>query len=95
MGILDFFMGIQDPIEASYRITRASKPPANSSVGLCDMVGDLTAAGVFATGVEHTWPFVSVTKWPRVGDILPVLVDRDDPEFFLRVQWKQVPERDE
>jgi hypothetical protein len=95
MGILDFFMGIQDPIEGRYRITKVSKPPTNSSVGSCDMVGDVAASGVSVTGVEHTAPFASVSKWPRVGDILPVRVDRDNPADFMRVQWKDVPEHAE
>jgi hypothetical protein len=92
MGILDFFMGIQDPVVAEYRITKASTHSGNSSVASCDMVGEVTAPGLTSRMVEHNAPFAPIEKWPRVGDVLPVLVDRDNPEF-LRIQWKQVPER--
>jgi hypothetical protein len=93
MGILDFFMGIQDPVVGKYRITRSSKPPTNSSVGGCDMVGEVTAPGVAPLVIEHNSPFTSIDKWPRPGDVLPVLFDRANPDF-LRIQWKEVPERE-
>jgi hypothetical protein len=92
MGILDFFMGIQDPVEGEYRITSASKPPTSSSVGSCDMVGEVSGAGIRPRVHEHTSPFTSIEKWPRPGDVLPVLFDRDNPDF-LKVLWKRVPER--
>jgi hypothetical protein len=92
MGILDFFMGIQDPVDASYRVTSATKPPTESSVANCDMVGEVTAPGLKPRVVEHNSPFTDLDKWPRPGDVLPVLVDRDNPDF-MKVKWKEVPER--
>jgi hypothetical protein len=92
MALLDFFMGIQDPVMAEYRITKVSAPSKTSSVASCDMVGELTAPGIPTQMIEHNSPFTALEKWPRVGDVLPVLVDRDNP-VFLRIQWKQVPEQ--
>jgi hypothetical protein len=93
MGILDFFMGIQEPVEGKYVITSASKPPTNSSVASCDMVGQVSGPGIPARIHEHTSPFTSLDKWPRPGDVLPVVFDRDNPDF-LKIQWKQIPARD-
>jgi hypothetical protein len=93
MGILDFFMGIQEPVTGKYRILKASQPPTSSSVGGCDMVGELTGPGLDARTIEHNSPFTSIAKWPRPGDELPALFDRANPEFF-KIEWKQVPERE-
>ncbi len=93
MGILDFFLGIQDPVAAQYRVTKATPIPATTSVGLCDMVGELTVPGKPPRVVEHTAPLTARAKWPRVGDILPVLADNDNPEF-MKIEWKQVPDRE-
>lgn len=92
MGLLDFFMGIQDPIVGTYRVTRATAASTSSSVGPCTMVGELSAPGSAPTTVEHYSAFTSITKWPRPGDVLPVLFDRKNPEF-MRITWKEVPER--
>jgi hypothetical protein len=93
MGILDFFMGIQEPVDGEYRITSASKPPTSSSVASCDMVGQVSGPGVPPRIHEHTSPFTPLGKWPRPGDVLPVLFDRDNPDF-LKIQWKQIASRD-
>ncbi len=91
MALLDFFMGIQDPVEGEYRITAVSKP-SGSSVASCDMVGQVSGPGIQPRVIEHNSPFTAPGKWPRVGDVLPVLFDRTNPDF-LRIVWKQVPER--
>jgi hypothetical protein len=92
MGLLDFFMGIQEPVEGQYRITSATKPSTRSSVANCDMVGELSGPGIDSRTIEHNSPFTAIDKWPRPGDVLPVLFDRDNPDF-LKIQWKQVPDR--
>jgi hypothetical protein len=94
MGILDFFMGIQDPIEGEYRVTKASKKSTTSSVASCDMVGEVSGPGIAPRVHEHTSPFTPIEKWPRPGDVLPVLFDRDNP-VFLKIEWKKIPARDE
>ena len=93
MGILDFFMGIQDPIPAQYRVTKATATPTNSSFGICDMVGELIVPGAKPRIVEHTSPRMTLEKWPRVGDVFPVIADRDNPEF-LKIEWNKVPARE-
>lgn len=92
MALLDFFLGIQDPIVGSYRIISATEVSSTSSVARCDMVGELTAPGTNPRTVEHFSPFTSIEKWPRPGDILPVLFDRSNPDF-MRITWKEVPAR--
>jgi hypothetical protein len=92
MGILDFFMGIQDPVEGEYRISAASHQPTGQPVAGCDMVGEVSGEGLKRTEVVHYSPITSIAKWPHPGDVLPVLVDRANPDF-LRIQWKDVPER--
>jgi hypothetical protein len=93
MALLDFFMGIQDPVEGEYRITKASKVSTMSSVASCDMVGEVSGPGIPPRVLEHNSPFTSIHKWPRPGDVLPVLFDRANPDF-LKIQWKQVAARD-
>jgi len=92
VALLDFFMGIQDPVDALYRITKVSAASTTSSVASCDMVGEVSAPGIASRTIEHNSPFTSLDKWPRVGDVLPVLIDRQNP-VFMRIQWKQIPER--
>jgi hypothetical protein len=87
-------MGIQDPVVGSYRVISASKPSATSSVAPCDLVGELTAPGMAPRTLDHYSPLTATEKWPRPGDILPVLFDRTNPEF-LRIAWKEVPARTE
>ena len=93
MGILDFFMGIQEPISAEYRVTKATKAPTNSSYAICDLVGELTVPGMAPRTIEHTSPLTALSKWPRVGDILPALADKENPEF-MKIEWKLVPDRE-
>lgn len=92
MALLDFFLGIQDPVVGTYRITRASAVSATSSVAPCDMVGELSAPGRAPRMIEHYSPLTPREKWPRVGDILPVVFDKANSEF-MRISWKEVPAR--
>jgi hypothetical protein len=92
MALLDFFMGIQDPVEGEYRITSVSDA-SGSSVASCDMVGEVSGPGIRPRVIEHNSPFTALGKWPRVGDVLPVLFDRTNPDF-LKILWKQVESRD-
>src|ERR1700744_4774759 len=60
MALLDFFMGIQDPVVGSYRVTVGAKPSATSSVAKCDLVGELTAPGFAPRVLEHFSPLTSI-----------------------------------
>jgi hypothetical protein len=92
MALLDFFMGIQDPIVGSYLVTKATAVSTSSSVAPCNMVGELSAPGIPPQTIEHYSALTSIAKWPRPGDVLPVLFDRKNPEF-MRITWKEVPQR--
>jgi hypothetical protein len=89
MGLLDFFMGIQEPVVAVFFVTKCTPLPENSAYGSCDMVGEVTGPGIAGVVVEHNSPFTSRDKWPKPGDTLPVLADRGNPTF-LKIQWKDV-----
>jgi hypothetical protein len=90
MALLDFFLGIQDPVKGTLKVISATRAPTSSSVARCDITGELTGLGTDPRVVEHHAPLTPLDRWPRAGDLLPVVFDRANP-VFLRVTWKEVP----
>jgi hypothetical protein len=94
MGILDFFMGIEDPLSGAYRLTSCSVLKTRTPYSSCIMTGEVSGAGIPSRTVRHESPLAPRDRWPVPGQVLPVTVDRNDPEQ-LRVLWDQVPLRAE
>lgn len=90
MGILDFFMGIQTPVDGEYTLSACSKRTSNAPFSSCTMRGVITEKGMPPREMEHDSPLTPRDKWPSPGQVLPVIVDRDNP-YFLRVKWDKVP----
>jgi catechol 2,3-dioxygenase-like lactoylglutathione lyase family enzyme len=74
---------------------RAVSPPPRSGVyGRCELQLLVFAPGLPESTVTARASQVPVTKWPRVEDILPIVVDIDDMRR-LKIQWDQVEPHEE
>lgn len=84
---------MSDPVAGDYRVTQCGLPATtNSSSEPHRLYGVVSGPGVVPAAME-VWRHVPHKRWPRVGDVLPVFVDRDDPSR-IRVRWERVPRRD-
>jgi hypothetical protein len=89
VGILDFFMGIQNPVDAEYTVTACTRRRSAAPFSSCSMRGIIHVAGMPPREMQHDSPLTPRDKWPVPGQVLPVIVDRDDP-YFLRVKWEKI-----
>ena len=92
VGLLVFLLGLrhggQAPAQGEARVLAAPPPPVGSIVSACQMRLWVESPGRPAMEMRHRDPAVSVTKWPRVGTVLPVEVDARNKS--LRVRWDRV-----
>ena len=92
MGLMgDWLRGkrMKDPVRGTAQLVACSRwsQPAVASNIVMNLV--VSADGMPATPVEHEC-MCRQDRWPRVGQILPVTVDRADPGR-LRVEWDELP----
>src|SRR5260370_41355703 len=82
---MGLFKRMKDPVRGSAKVASASVLPGLSRSHLRLVI---TADGVPPTPVE-----VKTTRhgdrWPNVGDLIPVTVDRANPQKF-EIEWSAV-----
>jgi hypothetical protein len=78
-------------VAGTARVRSVSPPPAESSHGMLSLEVVIEAPGVPA-GVERIYDRAPVAKWPRPGDVLPVLIKSDYPRQ-VRIRWDEVASR--
>jgi catechol 2,3-dioxygenase-like lactoylglutathione lyase family enzyme len=92
VGLLVFLLGLrhagQTPTQGEARVLSAPPQPIGSIVSPCQMRLWVDIPGRQSVEMRHRDPSVSVTKWPRVGTVLPVEVDARNKS--LRVRWDRV-----
>jgi catechol 2,3-dioxygenase-like lactoylglutathione lyase family enzyme len=92
VGLLVFVLGLrhadQTPAYGEARVLAAPPPPIGSIVSACQMRLWVELPDRPAVEMRHRDPAVSVTKWPRVGAVLPVEVDARNKS--LRVRWDRI-----
>ena len=90
MGLFD---RIKDPVRGSANVVSATAldPGQTSGSEPCAMELIVQGDGITPTPVAHR-DKAPVLKWPRAGDVLPVTVDRENPER-LEIEWDDVPVR--
>jgi resuscitation-promoting factor RpfA len=92
VGLLVFLLGLRHAGQTSTpgeaRVLAAPPPPVGSIVSPCQMRLWVDIPGRKSTEMRHRDPAVSVTKWPRVGTVLPIEIDGRNKS--LRVRWDRV-----
>jgi hypothetical protein len=78
-------------VAGTARVRSVSPPPAESSHGRLSLEVFVDAPGV-PVGLERIRDRAPVTKWPQPGDVLPVLINSDNPRR-VRIQWEDVASR--
>jgi hypothetical protein len=89
---MGLFNRMKDPVEGMAQVISSSAPPRATS-GNCKMTLVVQADGVPATSA-HVHDIVSTKRWPFPGTVLPVQVDRANPEK-VKVLWDKVPSHEE
>ena len=80
-------------VAGSAQVKMVSEPPATSIYGRAELQIVIVAPGLPTSEVTVRDPRVPVSKWPRVGDTLPVTVDVDDMRR-VRINWDEAESRD-
>ncbi|TCB96623.1 VOC family protein [Micromonospora zingiberis] len=68
----------------------ASEPPTQYAFGRCELQLVIDAPGIPPRSKKIIEPRVPVSKWPSLGQSLPIRVALDDPRH-VRVLWDEVP----
>ncbi|PZG10776.1 glyoxalase [Micromonospora craterilacus] len=71
-------------------VHRASEPPTQYAFGRCELQLVIDAPGLPPRSKKIIEPRVPVSKWPSLGQSLPIRVALDDPRH-VRVLWDEVP----
>lgn len=77
---MGLFNRMKDPVEGIATVVSSTSPPDHASSANCRMNLVVEAEGVAPTSVNVKSMIVPVKKWPYPGTVLPVLVDRANPE---------------
>jgi catechol 2,3-dioxygenase-like lactoylglutathione lyase family enzyme len=93
IGLFVFLMGLRHGDRTSTsgeaRVLSATPPVVGSIKSPCTMRLRVDISDGRSMDMRHRDPSVSVTKWPRVGAVLPVELDPRNKS--LRILWDQVP----
>lgn len=96
MGLKDLFKrggGMQDPVRGTAQVVSASMNRGRGVLQMCTMQLVVQAEGVPATAVSFSG-LVHHKRWPMPGMVLPVTVDRADPQN-VKIEWDEVQRSDE
>jgi hypothetical protein len=86
------FNKMKDPVGGTANVVSATTLDAGASgKDPCDMQLIVQADGLSPTTIEYH-DKVPVIRWPRAGDVLPVTVDRANPEH-VEIDWDSLPVR--
>ena len=80
---------MRDPVTGTAEVVTVGLSSSGGGSQRCAMDLMVQAAGV-AAHLVHVTKWVSTGKWPAENQVLPVLVDRADPER-VKVLWDEVP----
>lgn len=96
MGLKDLFKrggGMKDPVPGTAKVVSATMHHGRGIYQNCQMQLVVQADGVPATATSFSG-LVHQKRWPSPGMVLPVTVDRADPQN-VKVEWDKVQGSDE
>jgi hypothetical protein len=95
VGLKDLFRGgrMQDPVKGTAQVVSASMNRGRGILQMCKMQLVVQADDVPPTAVSFNG-LVHYDRWPSPGMVLPVTVDRAEPQR-ISIDWDEVPSRAE
>jgi hypothetical protein len=92
MGLKDLLKGggggMEDPVRGTAQVVSASMNRGRGILQMCDVQLVVQAEGVQPTAVAYRG-LVHRDRWPMPGTVLPVTVDRADPQR-VDIEWDEV-----
>jgi hypothetical protein len=92
MGLKDLLKGggggMEDPVRGTAQVVSASMNRGRGILQMCDVQLVVQAEGVQPTAVAYRG-LVHRDRWPMPGTVLPVTVDRADPQH-VDIEWDEV-----
>ena len=79
---------MKDPVEGTVRVVGITTPNPNATQENYRLDGVVSGPGIEPTAIIHKG-FTNVSKWPYVGQELPVTVDRADPTH-ISIHWDRL-----
>jgi Short C-terminal domain len=91
VGLLDSLLGgarMSDPVPGQAQIVSATAHHGRGIYQSCNLSLVVQADGIPPTAVQHSC-IAPAAKWPTPGLVVPVTVDRANPQT-LRIEWDHV-----
>jgi hypothetical protein len=92
MGLKDLLKGggggMEDPVRGTAQVVSASMNRGRGILQMCDVHLVVQAEGVQPTAVAYRG-LVHRDRWPMPGMVLPITVDRADPQH-VDIEWDEV-----
>lgn len=79
---------MKDPVSGTLSVTGIGMPSSEAVWTACEITGVLAAPGLDPRPVKRLG-LVRTALWPKPGDVLPILVDRARPDFYV-IEWLRV-----
>jgi hypothetical protein len=79
---------MKEPVSGTLSVTGISLPSSEAVWTTCEITGVLAAPGLDPRPVRRVG-LARTALWPKPGDVLPILVDRARPDFYV-IEWLRV-----
>lgn len=73
---------LKDPVSASLQVTAISEPVFDGTDCRAELTGVISGDGIEPRAIQRKG-MMAVARWPKVGDRLPVIIDRMNPKLFF------------
>jgi hypothetical protein len=73
---------MKDPVAATLQVTGISEPSVDSMDSSGRITGVVSGGGIEPRAVQRSG-MMATAKWPKVGQRLPIVIDRANPKYFV------------
>jgi len=73
---------MKDPVVATLQVTGITEPSFDAAFCTGQLTGLVSGEGIEPQAVQRTG-MIETARWPRIGQRLPILIDRAKPSLFV------------
>ena len=73
---------LKDPVFATLQVTGISEPVFDGTDCTAQLTGVISGDGIEPRAVQRKGT-IAVARWPKMGERLPVVIDRANPKLFF------------